>query len=94
MSENAEGSFVVVLARSGREFTIPSGESILGTLRDAGVDLAYSCEEGMCGACEVKFIEGVPEHRDFVRSPEEHDRDSTVIICQARCKSAKLVLDI
>jgi len=94
MSQNSDGSFVVVLARSGREFKIPHGGSILGILRDAGVDLAYSCEEGICGACEVKFLEGVPEHRDFVREPPEHDRDSTVIICQAGCKSAKLVLDI
>jgi tetrachlorobenzoquinone reductase len=94
MNDPDDGSFVVVLARSGREFTIPRGESILGTLRDAGIDLAYSCEEGICGACEVKFLAGTPEHRDLVRAPEEHDRDSTVIICQAGCKSPKLVLDI
>jgi ferredoxin len=94
MSESGDGSFVVALARSGREFVVPRGASILGTLRDAGVDLSYSCEEGMCGACEVTFLEGLPEHRDFVRSPEEHDRDSTVIICQAGCKSPRLVLDI
>jgi tetrachlorobenzoquinone reductase len=94
MTESPRDSFIVELARSGRLFTVKVGNSILGTLREAGVDLAYSCEEGICGACEVKFLAGVPEHRDSVRSPEEHDRNSTVIICQAGCKSARLVLDV
>jgi ferredoxin len=94
MTESPRDSFIVELARSGRRFTVKAGDTILGTLRDAGVDLSYSCEEGICGACEVKFVAGVPEHRDSVRSPEEHDRDSTVIICQAGCKSERLVLDL
>ena len=89
-----DGSFIVELARSGREVVVREGESILGALRNAGVEAAYSCEEGICGACEVKFLAGVPEHRDFFREPSEHDRDSTVIICQARCKSQRLVLDL
>lgn len=87
-------SFIVELARSGRRFTVKRSDSILGTLREAGVDLAYSCEEGICGACEVKFLAGIPEHRDFVRTPEEHAERSTVIICQAGCKSERLILDI
>ena len=94
MTDAADDSFVVELARSGRRFTVKRGESILGTLRDAGVDLSYSCEEGLCGACEVKFLAGRPEHRDFVRTPDEHDRDSTVIICRAGSFTGKLVLDL
>ena len=94
MTSRSGGSFVVELARSGRRFVVSEGQSILGTLRDAGVDLSYSCEEGVCGACEVKFLAGTPDHRDFVRTAEEHDRRSTVIICQAGCKSDRLILDL
>jgi vanillate O-demethylase ferredoxin subunit len=94
MDERGDDSFVVQLARSGREFTVRRSDTILGALRDAGVDLAYSCEEGICGACEVKFLAGTPEHRDFVRTPEEHDQRATVIICQAGCRSQRLVLDL
>jgi len=94
MKTSGGGSFIVELSRSGRSFTVQEGQSILGTLRDAGVDLAYSCEEGICGACEVKYLAGTPEHRDFVRTPEEHDQRSTVIICQAGCRSDRLVLDV
>ena len=94
MKSSAGKSFTVELARSRRSFTIEEGHSILGTLRDAGVDLAYSCEEGICGACEVKYLAGLPDHRDFVRTPEEHEQRSTVIICQAGCRSERLVLDL
>jgi tetrachlorobenzoquinone reductase len=93
MTESSD-SFVVELARSGRRFVVKRSDTILGTLRDAGVDLSYSCEEGICGACEVKFVAGQPLHRDFVRPPEEHDQRSTVIICQAGCRSDLLVLDL
>jgi len=94
LSDQAPRGFVVELARSARRVEVKPGETILGALRDAGVDAAYSCEEGICGACEVKFLDGVPEHRDFFKSPAEHDRDRTVIICQAGCRSDRLVLDL
>jgi vanillate O-demethylase ferredoxin subunit len=93
MSESAEG-FVVELARSGREIRVRPGDSILGALRDAGIDAAYSCEEGVCGACEVRLLAGIADHRDFFKSPEDHVRDGTVIICQAGCRSDRLVLDL
>ncbi|MGH2510526.1 MAG: PDR/VanB family oxidoreductase [Ktedonobacteraceae bacterium] len=44
-----ETSFIVELARSGRVVTIPGDKSILAALQDAGFNLAYSCEQGICG---------------------------------------------
>ena len=58
------GGFVVQLARSGKEFAIPPGKSILEVLRAAGLELSYSCEEGVCGACETPLISGIPDHRN------------------------------
>src|SRR6185437_9040317 len=45
------GGFTVELARSGQEFLIPPGKTILETLRAAGMDLPASCERGVCGTC-------------------------------------------
>ena len=45
-----EGGYVVELRKSGLEFAIPQGRTILQVLRDAGVDTPYSCESGVCGA--------------------------------------------
>jgi ferredoxin len=89
-----KGGFVVELARSGQEFVIPEGQSILQVLLDAGVDVDYSCELGICGACEQRVISGVPEHRDAVLTEEEQASNTKVMICCAGCKSERLVLDL
>jgi tetrachlorobenzoquinone reductase len=89
-----EGGFVVELKRSGKEFIIPPGKSILEVLRDGGLDVSYSCEQGICGACETRVISGVPEHRDSVLTPAEQAANNTVMICCAGSKTERLVLDL
>ena len=88
------GGFIVELARSGREFFIPAGQSILGVLLDEGIDVDYSCELGICGACEQRVLAGEPEHRDSVLTDEEQAGNKRVMICCAGCKSERLVLDL
>jgi ferredoxin-NADP reductase len=89
-----EGGFIVELARSGREFFIPQGHSILSVLLDEGIDVAYSCELGICGSCEQRVIAGEPVHRDSILTEEEQAENKRVMICCAGCKSERLVLDI
>jgi ferredoxin-NADP reductase len=88
------GGFTVELARSGQEFFIPEGKTILEVLLDAGVDVDYSCELGICGACEQRVISGQPEHRDSILTEEEQAENTRVMICCAGCKSDRLVLDL
>jgi len=88
------GGFTVELARSGKEFIIPEGKSILQVLLDAGVDVDYSCELGICGACEQRVISGIPDHRDAILTEEEQASNTKVMICCAGCKSERLVLDL
>jgi ferredoxin-NADP reductase len=88
------GGFTVELARSGQEFFIPEGHSILQVLLDEGVDVDYSCELGICGACEQRVISGTPEHRDSILTEEEQAENTRVMICCAGCKSDRLVLDL
>jgi tetrachlorobenzoquinone reductase len=89
-----KGGFTVELSRSGVEYFIPEGETILNVLLDAGVDLDYSCELGICGACEQRVISGIPEHRDSILSEEEQAENKRVMICCAGCKTERLVLDL
>ena len=93
--EIPQGSdFTVLLAKSQREVRVRSGETILEALRNASVELSYSCEEGVCGACEVKYLEGTPVHRDSVRPATEHERLGTLMICCAGCRSERLTVDL
>ena len=88
------GGFNVVLAKSGRQFAVPPGKTILETLLDAGLEVPYSCMEGVCGTCETRVVEGVPDHRDLVLSEAEHAEGKTMMICCSGCKGERLVLDL
>jgi tetrachlorobenzoquinone reductase len=89
-----DGGFKVVLAKSGQELTVPPGKTILDTLSDAGVDVPHSCTQGVCGTCETKVLEGIPEHRDLILTAKERASNTKMMICCSGSKSEKLVLDL
>ncbi len=86
--------FEVQLARSGRVVRIPAGRSVVHVLADAGVFVATSCEQGVCGTCLTRVIEGVPDHRDQYLTPEEQAACDQFLPCCSRAKSERLVLDL
>ena len=88
------GSFSVYLAKSGRTVEIRPGVSILESLLEQGLDMPYSCMEGTCGECEVKVLEGVPEHRDVVLSKKRRAENKVMMICCSRASTNSLTLDI
>jgi ferredoxin-NADP reductase len=88
------GGFDVVLARSGRSVFVPERSTILDALLAAGVDVGHSCLEGVCGTCETKVLEGVPDHRDMVLSAQERASNRTMMICCSGAMSERLVLDL
>ena len=88
------GGFWVELAKSGEEYFIPPGKKILEVLFDAGVDVDYSCELGICGECVTRIISGTPVHHDAVLSEEEQAANEKVMICCCGSKSERLVLDM
>jgi tetrachlorobenzoquinone reductase len=88
------GGFEVILQRSGKSLFVPAGKTILDTLLDAGVNVAYACSEGVCGTCETKVLQGEPDHRDVVLSEDERAANKSMMICCSGSKSPRLVLDI
>jgi tetrachlorobenzoquinone reductase len=90
----SEGGFTVILARSNKTFVIPPGKTILDTLLDNEVDVPFSCTEGVCGTCETRVIEGIPDHRDSILTSIEQASNKTMMICCSGSKSTKLVLDL
>jgi vanillate O-demethylase ferredoxin subunit len=93
-AEKTTSAFTVVLKRSNREFQVPAGETIMGVLMQAGLRVPHSCREGICGTCETRVFEGVPDHKDNVLSPREQASNKVIMICCSGAKTDKLVIDL
>lgn len=91
---SADGSFKVRIASTGEEFDIPADETIANVLIDNDIDLLTSCEQGICGTCLTKVLEGTPEHRDRYLDDDEHAANDQMTVCCSRSKSPLLVLDL
>lgn len=87
-------AFEVELARSGRTLTVAPDVSVLDAVREAGVEVLYSCTEGTCGTCETDVLDGEPDHRDSVLTEDERAAGETMLICVSRCRGKRLVLDL
>lgn len=88
------GSFELRLARSGRSVMVGPELSTLDALLQAGVNVDYSCRQGICGSCEVHVLEGIPEHRDEILTEAERASNKTMMACCSRACSATLVVDL
>ena len=90
----ADSAFEVELRDTGVTLTVPADQSLLEAIRAVRPTIDSSCQEGYCGTCETRVLEGRPEHRGTLLTPEEHDAEGTMLICVGRSRSAKLVLDL
>ncbi|WP_319455890.1 MULTISPECIES: PDR/VanB family oxidoreductase [unclassified Mycobacterium] len=87
-------TFEVELSTSAIILTVPPDKSILEVVKEAGVHVDYSCEEGTCGSCEISVLEGEIDHRDSVLSPADQQANDTMCICVSRAACPRLVLDL
>lgn len=92
--DTRQGDYTVELAKSGRRLVVPAGAALLDVLLEAGVDVDYSCREGLCGACETRVLRGCPAHRDSVLTQSDRDANTVMMVCVSGAKSSTLVLDL
>jgi vanillate O-demethylase ferredoxin subunit len=88
------GSFQVKLARSGRTVMVASDQTIVEALNAAGVEVATSCEQGVCGTCLTTVLAGRPDHRDMLLTEEEQQAGDRMLLCVSRCFDPELLLDL
>jgi vanillate O-demethylase ferredoxin subunit len=91
---DSDASFEVRLASSGRIITVPKDQTVTQALSAAGVEVQTSCEQGVCGTCLTRVLEGVPDHKDQYLTPEEQAANDQFTPCCSRARSALLVLDL
>lgn len=93
-ADDAKTTFTVELRRSGQMFEVTPDTTLHKRLIEIKADVPFSCEEGICGSCETKVLEGVPDHRDMVLTDAERAANKAMMVCVSGCKSDRLVLDI
>ncbi|HET9643625.1 MAG TPA: PDR/VanB family oxidoreductase [Burkholderiaceae bacterium] len=92
-SESDE-SFEVQIASSGRIVVVPKDQTVVQALAAAGIEVQTSCEQGVCGTCLTRVLEGIPDHKDLYLTPEEQEANDQFTPCCSRSKTPKLVLDL
>lgn len=91
---SSDGSFDVKIASTGNIYTVEAGDNIIQVLRHNGIEILTSCEQGVCGTCITRVLEGEPDHRDMYLTNEEKAANDQFMPCCSRSKSKVLVLDL
>ncbi|MBQ1096937.1 oxidoreductase [Streptomyces sp. b94] len=89
-----DSAFEVECRISGVTLNVGPESSILEAAENAGLSVASSCRDGICGSCETRVLAGTPDHRDFLLSDTERATGETMMICVSRCASDRLVLNL
>ena len=89
-----DGGFEVQLASSGRVIRVAADQTVIAALAAEGVRLPTSCEQGVCGTCLTRVLEGEPDHRDMYLTAQEQAASDRFLPCCSRAKTARLVLDL
>lgn len=87
-------SFEVKLASSGKRILVPKDQTVVQALAAVGIQIATSCEQGVCGTCLTRILEGEPDHKDAYLTPEEQAANDQFTPCCSRANSPVLVLDL
>jgi vanillate monooxygenase ferredoxin subunit len=73
---------------------VAAGETVVQALAKHGVEILTSCEQGVCGTCITRVLEGEPDHRDLYFTDEEKAKNDQFTPCCSRSRTKVLVLDL
>ena len=88
------GSFRIKLAKSSTTIRVDANQTIVEALREAGIEVETSCEQGVCGTCLTTVLAGRPDHHDAILTEEERKAGDRMLLCVSRSRDAELVLDL
>lgn len=91
---DTDAAFTVKLASTGQEVRVPADQTVVQALRAAGVDVQVACEQGVCGTCLTRVLQGTPEHKDMYLTPEEQAANDQFLPCCSRALTPFLMLDL
>ena len=78
----------VYFAMSGKHGACAPGETLLESALNAGIWIESSCQQGVCGCCKVKMIQGQVDMDDLGGLPEYERAEGYVLACCSRPRGA------
>jgi vanillate O-demethylase ferredoxin subunit len=92
--KSGDKPFDVKIASTGQVIPIAADQTVVNALAAAGVEILTSCEQGVCGTCITRVLEGECDHRDMYFTDDEKAKNDQFTPCCSRAKSPLLVLDL
>lgn len=87
-------AFDVTVLSSGLTVHVLADQTVVEALAAKGITIPVSCEQGICGTCLTRVVDGLPEHRDQFLSNAEHATNDQFTPCCSRSLTPVLVLDL
>jgi ferredoxin-NADP reductase len=85
--------FTVTIASTGQTVTVGADETLLSALQHHDIGARYSCQQGFCGTCRTRVLDGAVEHRDALLTDSERAA-GMMLVCISRADGDGLVLDL
>ncbi len=90
-----DGAPFTAVARSVQtEVRVAADETLLAALRRAGINPPYSCQQGFCGTCRTRVLNGVVQHRDTLLTNLERDSGMMLTCISRAAAGERLTLDL
>ena len=86
--------FSVSIASTGATVRVGAEETLLAALHHADVPAPYSCQQGFCGTCRTRVIDGAVDHRDTLLTHPERANGMMLICISRAAKGNRITLDL
>jgi CDP-4-dehydro-6-deoxyglucose reductase len=83
---------LIRLESSGRCFEAEPNEPVLDAAERAGIELPYSCRDGICGTCKARLTSGTVEHGMYA-DISEHERAQGYFLMCCSSATSDIVID-
>jgi ferredoxin len=86
--------FAVSVASTAQTVQVGADETLLSALNRSGVHASYSCQQGFCGTCRTKVLDGTVDHRDTLLTDPERDGGMMLVCVSRAADGSHLTLDL
>ncbi|BBX08207.1 ferredoxin [Mycolicibacterium aichiense] len=87
-------TFTATVASTGVTLAVRAEETLLSALQRERVPAPYSCQQGFCGTCRTRVLNGVVQHRDSLLTEPERTAGMMLTCVSRAADGAHLTLDL